>query len=162
MSPTFPSLTRLIFSHISSLSLSIVTKCRRKTIAVQHIREAESELQKRLQTFAGIASDSEIQEQRSKLSPIKVKRKDKPQYKADLLEEEDESMGLLSNEDITEPSTPTPLSPSPDQTGASELETSFEDQSSPTLEKESDSAPKQQLPRTQQRLADIMKHSSPS
>ncbi|XP_053116101.1 uncharacterized protein LOC128329260 isoform X4 [Hemicordylus capensis] len=146
----------LISSGATSLILVtiwlIITKCCRKTIAAQYIKEAESELKKRLQTFANIASDAEIQKQRSKLSPIKVQRKDQSKYKVDFLEE---SVGLLSNDEVTEPSTTTGASPTPDQTGASELETSFEDQPSPILG--NDFIPKD-LPSNQQKLVDIMKH----
>lgn len=121
-------------------------------MAAQYIREAESEVKKRLQSFASIASDAEIQEQRNKLSPIKVQRKNQPKYKVDFVEEE--SVGLLSNDDMTEPSTSAGVSPSPDVTGPSELETSFEDQSPPALE--TDLIPKD-LPSSHQKLIDIMK-----
>ncbi|XP_066485294.1 zona pellucida-binding protein 2-like [Tiliqua scincoides] len=129
----------------------IITKFCKKSIAAQYIREGESELKKRLRTFANIASDAEIQEQRSKLSPIKIQRRSLPKFKADFLEEE--SMGLLSNDEATEPSTPADISLSPDQTG---LETSFEDQSPPPLEKENISL-KDLLP-NEQRMTDVMKH----
>ncbi|KAJ7313672.1 hypothetical protein JRQ81_005268 [Phrynocephalus forsythii] len=114
----------------------------------QYIRGAESGLKRRLQAFANIASDEEIKEQRSKLSPIKVQRN-----KVDFLEE---STGLLSDGEVTEASTPA-TNLSPDQTGPSELETSFEDQPSPTLETESNLVPND-LKANQQKLVDIMKH----
>uniref|UniRef100_A0ABM5GQS4 Zona pellucida-binding protein 2-like n=1 Tax=Pogona vitticeps TaxID=103695 RepID=A0ABM5GQS4_9SAUR len=107
----------------------ILTKCCKKTIAAQYIREAESEQKRRLKAFANIACDEEIKDQRNKLNPIKVQIN-----KVDFLEEE--SKGLLSNDEVTEASTPV-RNLSPDQTGPSELETSFEDQAPPIWEKES-------------------------
>ncbi|XP_042331714.1 zona pellucida-binding protein 2-like [Sceloporus undulatus] len=130
---------------------AIIIKCCKKTIAAQYIREAESDIKKRLQEFANIASDTEIQEQRNKLSPIKLQGN-----KGDFLEEE--SMALLST-----PSTSSPLagtSLSPDQTRLSELETSFEDHSSPTLENKNNVVPNN-LPHNQQRLIGIMKTNLP-
>ncbi|XP_060103722.1 uncharacterized protein LOC132577949 [Heteronotia binoei] len=146
----------LISSTATSLLLvtiwAVITKCCKRTLAAQYIREAESEVKKRLQTFANIASDAEIQEQRNKLSPIKVQRKKQPKYNVDFADEE--SVGLLSNDDVTEPSTSAGVSPSPDVTGPSELETSFEDQSPPALEK--DFTPKD-LPSDHQKFVNIMK-----
>nr|XP_056713842.1 zona pellucida-binding protein 2-like [Euleptes europaea] len=146
----------LISSTATSLLLVtiwvVITKCCKRTVAAQYIREAESEMKNRLQDFANIASDADIQEQRNKLSPIKVQRKNQPKYKVDFLE--DESVGLLSNDDMTEPSTSAGVSPSPDVTGPSELESSFEDQSPPTLE--NDLTPKD-LPPNHQKLVTIMK-----
>ncbi|KAH0627112.1 hypothetical protein JD844_002522 [Phrynosoma platyrhinos] len=128
-------------------NLNIITKCCKKTIAAQYIREAESDIKKRVQAFANIASDAEIQEQRSKLSPIKLQRN-----KVDFQEEE--SMALLSSPSTSSP--PAGTSVSPDQTRLSELETSFEDHSSPTMANKNDVVPKD-LPPNQQRLIDIMK-----
>ncbi|KAL8165799.1 UNVERIFIED_CONTAM: hypothetical protein K2H54_055223 [Gekko kuhli] len=138
--------------HRLCSSVRVITRCCKKTVAAQYIREAESGVKRRLQNFANIASDAEIEEQRNRLSPIKVQRKNQPKYKVDFLEEE--SVGLLSNDDVTEPSTSAGVSPSPDVTGPSELETSFEDQSPPTLEK--DFTPKD-LPSDQQKFVNIMK-----
>lgn len=73
-----------------------------------------------------------------------------PKFKADFLEEE--SMGLLSNDEATELSTPVDASLSPDHTG---LETSFEDQSSPLLEKK---VSLKDVLSNKQKLADIIKH----
>ncbi|XP_077773766.1 uncharacterized protein LOC114581908 isoform X1 [Podarcis muralis] len=130
----------------------IISRCCKKTIAAQYIREAESGLKRRLQAFANIASDAEVQEQRSKLSPIKMRRN-----KVDFLE--DESVGLLSNDEATEPPTTAGTSPSPVQTGLSDLESSFEDKSIPTLD--NDNFIPKDLPPNQQRLVDIMKHNLP-
>ncbi|XP_025029310.1 zona pellucida-binding protein 1-like [Python bivittatus] len=121
----------------------IIINCCKKTIAAQYIKEAESQLKRRLQAFANIASDTEIQEQRSKLSPIKQQRN-----KIGFLEEE--SMGLLSNDEITEPST-RGSSLSPDQMGPGEFEINFEDESSPTLENNNNLIPNA-LQHTQQSL----------
>ncbi|XP_077159838.1 zona pellucida-binding protein 2-like isoform X2 [Paroedura picta] len=134
----------------------VTTKCCKKTVAAHYIRETESEVKKRLQTFANVASDAEIQEQRNKLSPIKVQRKKQPKHKVDFLEEE--SVELLSNDDATDLSTSAGVSPSPDVTEPSELETSFEDQSPPTLEK--DFTPTD-LPSSQQKFVNIMKEKRP-
>ncbi|XP_053219400.1 uncharacterized protein LOC128400831 isoform X3 [Podarcis raffonei] len=130
----------------------IISRCCKKTIAAQYIREAESGLKRRLQAFANIASDAEVEEQRSKLSPIKMHRN-----KVDFLE--DESVGLLSNDEATEPPTTAGTSPSPVQTGLSDLESSFEDKSIPTLD--NDNFIPKDLPPNQQRLVDIMKHNLP-
>ncbi|XP_048366899.1 uncharacterized protein LOC125440873 [Sphaerodactylus townsendi] len=149
---------------ISSASTSLLlvtiwvvsTQCCKRTAAAQYVGEAESGLKKRVQNFANIASDADIQEQRNKLSPIKLQRKNQPKYKVDFLEEE--SVGLLSNDDVTEPSTSAGVSPSPEVTGPSELESSFEDQSPDTLQK--DFSPND-LPPNQQKFASIMKEKRP-
>lgn len=78
--------------------------------------------------------------------------KNQSKYKVDFQEEE--SVGLLSNDDVTEPSTSAGVSPSPDVTGPSDLETSFEDQSPPVLEK--DFTPRD-LPSNQQKFINLMK-----
>nr|XP_008111178.1 PREDICTED: zona pellucida-binding protein 2 isoform X2 [Anolis carolinensis] len=126
----------------------IITKCCKKTIAAQYIREAESEVKKRLQDFANIASDEEIQAQRSKLSPVKLEN-DKA---ADSVEE---SMALLNNDELTEPSTHAGTSLSPGQAGQSELETNIE--SLPALPNQRNFAPSNQ----QRLLADIIKTKMP-
>ncbi|XP_039383779.1 uncharacterized protein LOC120399517 isoform X7 [Mauremys reevesii] len=115
---------------------AIIHKCCRRTLAARYIEEAESELKTRLKTFANIASDAEIEEQRSKLrNPDRYERKNLPKYKVGFIEEE--SIGLLSNDGITETSTPVGSNPSPDRTWPSEVETSFEEgRSQGTLEEE--------------------------
>ncbi|XP_043396280.1 uncharacterized protein LOC119565343 isoform X4 [Chelonia mydas] len=113
-------------SLILLTSWVIIHKCCRRTLAARYIEEAESELKTRLKTFANIASDAEIEEQRSKLrNPDRYERKNLPKYKVGFIEEE--SIGLLSNDGITETSTPVGSNPSPDRTWPSEVETSFEE-----------------------------------
>ncbi|XP_043364485.1 uncharacterized protein LOC119850904 isoform X4 [Dermochelys coriacea] len=113
-------------SLILVTSWGIIHKCCRRTLAARYIEEAESELKTRLKTFANIASDAEIEEQRSKLrNPDRYERKNLPKYKVGFIEEE--SIGLLSNDGITETSTPVGSNPSPDHTWPSEVETSFEE-----------------------------------
>lgn len=104
----------------------IIQKCCRRTLAAQFIKETEPELKHRLKTFANIANDAEIEEQRSKLrNSGKHVKKNLPKYKAGFLHEE--STGLLSNDGMTETSTPAASNPSPDRTWPSEVETSFEE-----------------------------------
>ncbi|CAM5117475.1 unnamed protein product [Natator depressus] len=113
-------------SLILLTSWVIIHKCCRRTLAARYIEEAESELKTRLKTFANIASDAEIEEQRSKLrNPDRYEKKNLPKYKVGFIEEE--SIGLLSNDGITETSTPVGSNPSPDRTWPSEVETSFEE-----------------------------------
>ncbi|XP_026558164.1 zona pellucida-binding protein 1-like [Pseudonaja textilis] len=143
----------LISSTATSIFLGamwmIIINCCKKTIATQYIKEAESQVKRRLQAFANIASDTEIQEQRNKLNPIKQQRN-----KISFLEEE--SIGLLSSDEITEASTDgTNLSP--DQMEPGKFEINFGEKSSITLENNSNfftNAPEH----AQKCLIDIMKH----
>uniref|UniRef100_A0A7M4F652 Zona-pellucida-binding protein 1/2 N-terminal domain-containing protein n=1 Tax=Crocodylus porosus TaxID=8502 RepID=A0A7M4F652_CROPO len=129
------------------ISWIIIQKCCRRTLAAQFIKETEPELKHRLKTFANIANDAEIEKQRSKLrNSGKHVKKNLPKYKAGFLHEE--STGLLSNDGMTETSTPAASNPSPDRTWPSEVETSFE---------ERHRVPKG-LPPNRQMLAKILSH----
>ncbi|KAG8139650.1 hypothetical protein E2320_002411 [Naja naja] len=143
----------LISSTATSIFLGttwmIIINCCKKTIATQYIKEAESQVKRRLQAFANIASDTEIQEQRNKLNPIKQQRN-----KISFLEEE--SIGLLSSDEITEAFTDgTNLSPGQMEPGKFEI--NFGEKSSVTLENNSNFFPNAPE-HTQQCLIDIMKH----